>query len=980
MTALDVNSAVRSFVAPDAAFTTIPFGDVNIGTSDGDPQDVSTVMGRGGQVQVIPMGNGDKTLYTDDFVLPSEFALFVAVHNIAGASYFEPAYNYEADVDFVLSATDVDYLTYPTGGTVTPRPSVEWPGTYPEGITVVCLTANATEGRFLASPFGTVHVRAQSQVVTTEPGRFECYPDYVDVALAGMWLFAGAVDETTAIDTMQAILDEVDPEGSGVDMLEATGGWPIVGTIDEIIELVEGETPESMPVIPPVTKGGTQTPPPLPEYVPKVKPTPVPPPSDPPEYDVPVDADDGLIFHVADTYPSPDLDEYGQPIDWQPTVVKDQPYGYLQIVVNGVDVTDVDGTPCSFPQYSDVEPFGFQAASFEVAGITLHTAKPAWATKNAHVVIRFKRYSGGYDVAFRGVLFDSGISDETGLYTVSAIGIAFSGDYQLRLPPLRSAREDIGTVIARLMNGVVARRFDAMTAVLTGIIANQTGGWETLLTGYITRLLATARDKDGRHWTVHMDETTPVLEPKDLDTVHFRFRAGQPGVTPNLNSDTSDQTNVVYAEGITKDGGGWSHKHYPFWNFDETPQYPFANPANTIRIGTRDSDTTTGTGVSDAQRRMRRPITRRWSVSDSAALERLQDKAGIQVDGLLGPQSWAMLWNTGSNTGTLDGAIILPLAAAPETQPYLYGPDGERLGKNPKFDPDVIPIWEYVNYGRGVEKATAIRDAELRVQRDSVDGLYGTIVLETDPSEMPRYLIRAGMNMVLQDLHGEDVKFHIAAVDHGELTSTLTVDTKARDYPMLEAILERDRNAVDPAKAALKRLTSGSLSTDRATYDSESPAGHIPPHAIFTNLWDVIPVPMSEFGNAVRAEFFTTGPYARFCVGVFRRKVTHEQILQAMGGLNPLTSDENPWQTEALDDLGLLMGWGDKRQPLGYWPKQYTDADNPLASGGTGAPLTGKFVDDGSWPYKADDGVVLYVATLADRATHIFGRIYGEYA
>src|SRR5690554_5117914 len=93
-----------------------------------------------------------------------------------------------------------------------------------------------------------------------------------------------------------------------------------------------------------------------------------------------------------------------------------------------------------------------------------------------------------------------------------------------------------------------------------------------------------------------------------------------------------------------------------------------------MRGGARASDAIGGSGVSDWQEKARQPVTGRYSQDDAEACRELQRRAGIQVDGTVGPQTWAATFGTGANTGTLDGAFVAPLTAASRVMPRLYGP------------------------------------------------------------------------------------------------------------------------------------------------------------------------------------------------------------------------------------------------------------------------------------------------------------------
>lgn len=940
MTALDLNAADRILSPPGSAFSTVMFGDLELEASPA-PQGVG-VSAFG--FPSIPRGALDSTLVSEEWAPNGHHALFMAFENLAGATdclVISGALLLYV-VGTTVSVVSVDGGYFGSGATIT---------SFGSGLTVFAIVGSSSE-MFLAS-------NVDGVIATGSPGSgagaspLVLPPDSSGSSphLLGAWMFEDVdVSQADALDT----IDEILTLFPAPFMLDGGGTGDIAG----VGTLTTGENPFDPPVIAPPTSGGAQTPPDVPAFI------------------VPSNVPDVLIRQVAEIMPAPTV-VGGWPQNWAPTSVIDRDYGRLQIVVEGEDITWIDGIPTPFPRWSDVEPFGFQSASIELPQITIHQALPAWAMKNANVEIRLVRTAavgGGFTRVFVGVVFDMAVDEDTGVFSLECIGVMFVDDYQLRKPAFTTAPQDIGALIPDLLNSVVGRRHETMSRVATGVTTSIAGGWEPLLTGYVQRLLATALS-GGKQWTVRCINRTPELVQKDTSTIHWDVWAGQRGVKVTLDTDTSDQTNVIYGEGVNEDGGWWRNARYPNWRPDDTPAYPFDNPATTFRVGLHDAGTDSGTGVSDAQRKMGVTVTGVWSQSDVAELRRRQRASGIQVDGILGPQSWAMLFDTGANTGTLDGAFIMPLAFASEVMPRLYGPDGDDLGANPEYDPDIVRNERKIDFGQGVTLREAVRAAEEIIARDSVDGWHGSVEFQIDPATMSRYELRAGQNGRIRGVRGDQtVIVHTSAVDVSEDSVVCQVDTKARDYPTLDAIRDRERNATDPAQQAVKRLLQGQIGSDRPVYDAESPAGRMPRHAVFSNLWDVRRMPMGAYGDIVRSEVTASSPASRFAVAVFGKPVSAAQLLAVVG--NPLTTSdtEPPWSKygDALDDMGLLQAWGWKEQPMGYYPRAYS---NPL--GETSAPITGRMVDDAYWSYASSQAPWLWVAFIANQACYMEARFYG---
>lgn len=696
---------------------------------------------------------------------------------------------------------------------------------------------------------------------------------------------------------------------------------------------------------------------------------------EPPEpQDPPAGVDAPLVRWVSETMPSPTLDGRGFPVDWTPTATRNSPLGRFQIVVNGVDVTYWNDVATPVPTWARCEPFGSMNAVLTFPQITTFHAVPSWCKAGAAVDIRLVEVGGTIHHRFAGIIDDFGHSedpaqaDNPGAFVVQARGAVFADDLQLRKPAFTTAPIDIGTAIARELNATISRRHTKVSRVVTGCLTQVAGGWEPRVTGWVQQLLATAV-KNGRQWTVKCAVRTPVIALKDTTTVTWSVHNGQRGVTVDLDRDYSQAPNAIYGEGINDKGGRWRNAKYPGWRPDDTPPYPFDNPTRTIHLGVSDGATDTGDGVSRWQRKAGRPVTGTYSRADRLRCLEVQEDAGITRDGIVGPQTWAATFGTGSNTGTLD-CFFLPLAESKKVEPRRYGPDGDDLGPNSSYSSSVLRVERKIDFGQGVSKSEAKRAAREILARDSNPGWSGTVTLEIDPPERSRYLIDEGSNGVIRGLRGADVQVHVAKVEYTDTTVTLTVDTNARDYPTLASIRERERDAVDPAQALIsKRLTKASVTDARATFDAESPAGQVPRFALFANLWSVIRVPFGSYGSIVRTELTTDGPESAFSVAVFDRPITAARLLTLVG--NPLTaSDDNPWDSDAVNDAGLLMSWGWGGQPCGYYPGSYSTPSTTTNA----SPLTGRMVDDASWEYASVSPPWVWVAFIASSACHVSGR------
>jgi hypothetical protein len=732
---------------------------------------------------------------------------------------------------------------------------------------------------------------------------------------------------------------------SDVVELEATGTWGITGTVTVRV----GDLYQP-PALPDPVAGGGQNPPALPD--------PVPPPDT---------LDASVVRRYSELMDTPDLNGAGWPVDWEPTEVVDEPWATLQVVVDGVDVTQWGGVRIPMPSWSRTEPFGASEATLLFPQITVFHGEPDWCVPGAWVDVRWRLVDGTVQRAWRGVVDKFGRTEDDGVFSVACRGPVLVADLQLRTPAFDPAPRDVGTVIAEVLNTAVSRRTLTCEPVVTGCLTSVAGGWEPRTTGFIQQLLATAV-KDGRQWTVECEDRTPVIRLKDTETVSWSVRAGQRGVGVDLAQDWSQATNVLFGEGVAPDGGRWRNAVYPGWHPDETPAYPGSGPGFTV--GTTDASTSTGRGVSDWQRQAGQPVTGTYDQSDRARCFEIQKAAGIQEDGFVGPQTWAATFGTGTNVGTLE-AFFMPLAWSPKVMPRRYEADGTDVGDNEAYDAAVIRVEDKIDFGQGVTKVEGKRAAREQLARLIHPGWSGTVTLELDPAECSRFEIREGSNGLIYGFRGAPVQVHVAAVDQADSVVTLTIDTNARDYPTLDAIRDRERNATDPAKAVIKRLQKGTITEARATFDSESPAGQLPRHALFTNLWSVVPVPFGRYGRIVRTAITTSDAASPFAVAVFNEPVTAEQLVALVG--NPLTAADNPWDEHADDlaEAGLVMAWGWKSQPCGYYPKHYSTPTGPGS-----APVTGRMVDDASFEYATERSPWMWVATIASSSCWVEGRFW----
>lgn len=655
---------------------------------------------------------------------------------------------------------------------------------------------------------------------------------------------------------------------------------------------------------------------------------------------------------------------------WEPSSTVIENWGRPRVVIDDVDVSFYLDVATVIRAWTDAEPFGFKTAEIHFPQITPFAAIPSWLHSWANVdIYRVDEANYGHKL-WEGLVADleDSLTEEGSGMTLQALGALYQADLSVSqpVPWVQPDPIDIGYLITHALNPAhhPSWRWNAPPIVITGITAQLSGSWNPTVTGYIQDILSKATTPDGQdQWTVYVEVgRRPLVQLKDKTTVHWTVHVGAPGVTHDLSLDHSMAPNVIYGEGTDANKCHWRNTKYPNLRADDAPIYP----GSTMSPGSTNANNTTWqqelfdqgwTGFT--------PNTYYDPGIEQTLVRRFQQQAGILVDGVVGPQTWAAIFQTGSNAGDLTGAYFAPLYIATEVEPYTYSPNGAITGNNPNFDPDAVRVERYENFGTHVSKEEAIASAIAEAARDNPAAYAGTITLKADPQEGSRFDIRGGDNIKLRGHHGVDRMLHVAEanIDLQALTVTCTVDEKARDILTLAAILDRDRENTDPGRRKQKTYkNSRAVNDEKAVWDCENGSGIIPLHATYHGLWNVLRIPAGNFGTIVRSEFTLTTP-ARFSVAVFDRQTSHIELNRVSA--SPL--DQDYW--DVFDEnSGLIQAWGGYGQAGGFYPGQESDLD----------PLTGRLVDNASWYFESTTPPYLWVAIWVESPTtnYCSGRLF----
>ncbi len=672
-------------------------------------------------------------------------------------------------------------------------------------------------------------------------------------------------------------------------------------------------------------------------------------------------------------FPAPTLDGNGLPVNWEPTSSNLVEWGYLQVVFGNTDVTWYRGVTAQVKSWSVREPFGYGPAEIGFPQITPFEALPVWMKDWTDVKIILVRPDTTTKILWEGIFVDEedSISSSGGELSVQLMGALFQADLYL-MPPKPfgyPTLTDIGHIIAHELHpqNHPNARWLPPNVVTMGITAQNSGSWDPLLTGYIQGLLSKCTLSDGSNqYTVDcLPGRQPYVKLKDRTTEHWVTRVGVPGVTHQLKRDLTTVRNVIYGEGTSPDLCHWRNTRYPNLLYDNPPIFAgtvlspsSVDPENRKWKQQAYDNGRVGLTIDDTYHPLEEDIVRQ-----------IQTDAGITVDGEVGPQTWAVIFEVGQNAGDLSGAYFFPIYVEQQVEPFLYNPSGAIIGSQTLFDPAAIRVEGHEVAGHHITPNEFSRSLVAKQLQIAPAGYMGTITMDADFENGSRWEARAGENIKFKGHRGVTRMLHIsnAELDWGGQTATYTVSEQALDMNYIHSILERERENSDPAKRPQRQYrNSRTTRDDRAEWDCENGSGLVPMHGTYAGLWNIVRIPAGEAGNIVRSDF-AVQIAARFSVAVFDRPVTAN--FMASRGVSPL--DDNYWDGFG-EDTGLIIAWGGSGQGGGFWPGQESDDD----------PLTGRMIDDASWYFHTTVVPWLWVACWVESPTinYITGRLFAGVA
>lgn len=669
--------------------------------------------------------------------------------------------------------------------------------------------------------------------------------------------------------------------------------------------------------------------------------------------------------------------------------------GRDKITIAGTDVTNFRGIHTPIPAYSLTEPFGYGQTALDFVQIyptfeadNFGTGELAWVREGARVV-----YSRTFDddpdvIDYVGVVL-AVVTDGRTLRL--EIGGEFSGpasclDVQ---NPVTRVPQDVGHWAARACWSVNLA-LDPWFGPVTGIEVAQTGG-QTLLS-WAQYVGTMSQDDDGTQRAL-MPKTwgsrTYEFAAKDTTTHDLTLFPDDARGVLRVTRDATQQPNVWYGTGISPDGVRWQNSKWP-GVFQGTPDaYPISGGAS-FGLGTTDADTIDGDGITTLQINLKQrgympftvPSTTTYNAAMVKAVKLLQRDARLSVTGTMTTAAWNALFDLSVTGYDLNGAQIFPLFADTRVEKYVYSATGAVIGRNDAYDPTVLRVERTVDFGPGVDKATArawcvgqyvrsraVANWQGTIELNNVGLFWGdhadeSTVTADDVASFRD--VRPGMNVWVPYFDGGTL-FHVAGVNVRPDGAALTVDTQARDLMELREIITRDQSSKrDTRRAWMLQHQPTKASGNMVIRDENFGILH---HkvALDGNKWNVFPVIAGQSGQVNKIDLRMTDG-VEYAVAAFSVKMTRKRLARKVG--NPLTTaDESVWETSDIqdwfDDELLLYAAGDGKQPCGYGRRRKLDD----AGNRTSAPLTGRFIDAATWPYYHAPGtaVLIYVAIYPDR-------------
>lgn len=685
---------------------------------------------------------------------------------------------------------------------------------------------------------------------------------------------------------------------------------------------------------------------------------------------------------------------------WSPTLVTASPWGYVQVVVDGVDVTFIRGVRAKLGRVTLQEPYAEGPADVTFPSMTrwdIGASGFEWFREGADVELNHLDASRAFvRNLWAGFVASPDLDDGVpSLYLDGAL--AGQAALHANQPPLFLQTRDLGQAIAYALRYHQSRYTFPIPNL--GITTDKRGARNQMALDFVDSLLQDAYTEAGEQWTIRRVGLRAYdMALKDVTTVHATITLGARGVRESLRRDLSESPNAVYAEWVTPNGCRGRNAKFPNIAGTETvPTYPVTG----LILGQLDSETPSGQDVTLWQQEVYsqgwRPDPRTDADADPSTIDAvfndncvlvakaIQKAAGLPITGAVDSATWKASWNVDVTGASQAFALFLPIATDPRVERWLYSANGSILGENPAYDASIMRVETFVSYGEGVWGTYAQQSAQQLI--DQGGHWYGTVELRTDPPEMHRLDLTEGMNVSLVGLGTTPVLVHVAKVEQNHSDPgwpvTLTVDTRGRDLITVAAMIDRDNQArQDPARSYVATRRKSATTADSLTvWDCDAGAGVIAPLKVTGGHWAVRQILGAQAGTLRAVEAWSYTPKAKFVLAVFGAPVTAAQLDARFPAPLTARSDKyGPWDVPGdqaqLAIWNLIEVFGGPGQAAGYSPGYETAPDGT----GTAHPITGHLNVESSSSFVSDYPPLLWVAVWSPTTCTVRGQLKAEAA
>lgn len=457
-----------------------------------------------------------------------------------------------------------------------------------------------------------------------------------------------------------------------------------------------------------------------------------------------------------------------------------------------------------------------------------------------------------------------------------------------------------------------------------------------------------------------------VTRKWDPTMIDFTLWAGQRGVTLDLTLDPTTAFNAFYGQGAAPFGpidptigrpdsvAAWANWQYPY-AIDVIPAYPLTTGDTFVAGDGQHGFQAFSDELNDHGYNLDSNDT--YLSSDVDEVERFQGNSGIQVDGIVGPQTWNQSFQTGVNTKILASAYIKELVTGDAETPFLTNARGGFLGPNPNFDPIGHPRRETLEQYGSVTRHDATLSARDEYQRIRLPIYRGTITAtNVDPPEMNAMSTRSGMTMVLKGHRGVDRQLYVAQVERSpgidpessDRAVTWTVSEQPEGHMTIAQRLARHQGIKDLVAGNKPVRHYSKVVQSWPAFDAESGAGILRPGQNQTGgLWNKYLIPMGGQVD-VSAVYIKADVATKMSACMFADpQMTVAKLIGLPGLANPSTGIDgstDPWAAnqDKLSNYGICWATGGPSAMQGYWPHD------------PGGALTGVLADTATWSFRAN--------------------------